>query len=184
MGFVINHFQRVCSSFKDNKQAMNQISKHLENLVGMVSRWSAGLSNSSWVIGLQLHGMVPGLILGTLWFLSAWARLRELRRLRRAGGAKYDWIKRHGLHQLPSVTVVLPVRGCRLHSTSNWKSILEQEYNGQVEYIFVMESGSDSANAVICDIFQNALPTQCHAKKTTRIVFSGRATSCSQKIHK
>jgi hypothetical protein len=182
MGFVINQFQLVCSLLK-NKQAMDSISECLETRVRMVSRWSAGLSSSSWVIGLQLHGMVPGLILGTLWFLSACTRLRELRRLRRAGGAKSDWIKRHDLHQLPSVTVVLPVRGCRLHSISNWKSILEQDYDGQVEYIFVMESGSDSANAVICDIVQNPNILK-HTKKTARTVFSGRATSCSQKIHK
>ena len=35
-----------------------------------------------WITFLQFHGIIPGLLLGSLWLLSGWARLQELRRLR------------------------------------------------------------------------------------------------------
>lgn len=146
---------------------------HLAKVQTLMDRWSAGLCNSPWAIGFHLNGLVPGLILGTLWFLSAWTRFREVRRLQRVGRVPQE----SAFHQLPSVTVVLPVRGYRMHSASNWKSILEQKYNGRLEYIFVMESRKDSACAVISDVAH-------HSTRTVRTVFSGPATSCSQKIYK
>lgn len=35
-----------------------------------------------------------------------------------------------GQPKLPTVTVVLPVRGCRSHSVANWRAILNLDYGG------------------------------------------------------
>ena len=43
---------------------------------------------SPWVTAFQFHGIVPGLLLGTLWLLSGVIRLKELKRQRRKAFAK------------------------------------------------------------------------------------------------
>ena len=40
----------------------------------------------------------------------------------------------------PGVSVVLPVKGCRKHSVSNWASHICLRYAGPVEFLFVVDS--------------------------------------------
>ena len=38
------------------------------------------------------------------------------------------------------VTVILPVKGCRKHSLSNWTSHVRLRYAGPIEFLFVVDS--------------------------------------------
>jgi hypothetical protein len=108
------------------------------------------------VTALQFHGVVFGLLLGTLWFLSGWVRLQELRRLRRAaddrGRRRQGQQQRDGApadagdEEAPSVTIVLPTRGCRAHSMDNWRAILGLDYGA-------------APDAVLCSPCAAHLPT-------------------------
>ena len=40
----------------------------------------------------------------------------------------------------PGVTVILPVKGCRRHSISNWRSHVNLKYPGSIEFLFVVDS--------------------------------------------
>ena len=40
----------------------------------------------------------------------------------------------------PGVTVILPVKGCRRHSISNWRSHISLKYSGSIEFLFVVDS--------------------------------------------
>ncbi len=40
----------------------------------------------------------------------------------------------------PGVSVILPVKGCRKHSVSNWASHVRLRYAGPVEFLFVVDS--------------------------------------------
>lgn len=46
---------------------------------------------------------------------------------------------------MPCVSVILPVKGIRQHSISNWLAQLTSKYNGDLEYVFVVESSEDQA---------------------------------------
>jgi hypothetical protein len=126
---------------------------------------------SSWATVLQVHGILPCLLLGTLWWLSGLARLRELRR--REGHAapnnglaarmqtstpttttiKSASTKTRSsarLHEAaPAVSLVLPTRGCRPHSVPNWRAVLSLDYAGPLEFVFVLEDERDPADTVI-----------------------------------
>lgn len=48
-------------------------------LIKSLLTWQQGLCRP-WITALQFHGVVFGALLGTLWFLSGWARLKGLHR--------------------------------------------------------------------------------------------------------
>jgi len=91
------------------------------------------------ISALQYHGLVPCLLLGTLWILSGCMRLLELKRTRKArlmapskdtANSRNDGTCRCSppSTEMPAVSIVFPVRGCRSYSKLNWESVVAQEY--------------------------------------------------------
>lgn len=110
---------------------------HHHAVLDFFGRCLAALCQPS-IAALQFHGIVPAILLGTLWLLAGLVRYRALVRLRlrpregKTAGTRGTRVL-NAAHdsppsQLPRVTVVLPVRGCRTHSVANWESILSLQY--------------------------------------------------------
>jgi hypothetical protein len=143
----------------------------------------------TWVAMVQFHGIVPCLLLGSLWMLSGIVRLCELRNVRKAircGSSSpsasptfSSTDKNDGKGDYPEVTLVLPTRGIRSHSPANWQAVLELVYAGPVEFIFVLECEDDPAYAAISNL---RVSKQHGNKRCIRIVIAGRASNSSQKI--
>ena len=51
------------------------------------------------------------------------------------------------LPALPSIAVIMPVKGIREHSVSNWRSQLDSDYSGRLHFFFVTGSPEDPAFA-------------------------------------
>ena len=173
------------------------------------------------VTALQFQGCLPALLLGTLWFLSGWVRLQELRKLRHNNLTKTSSgviksksppppplledanqaqpqtqrqlrprkplqgnisISTNGDHSSdPWVTVVLPTRGYRAQSIVSWGAILRSEYNGHLEFIFVLESDKDGDYEVVHRL---ASSTSTYGpNREGKVIISGHASTSSQKIH-
>ena len=43
------------------------------------------------------------------------------------------------------MAVVLPVRSCSAQKVDNWRTQLESDYRGAIEFVFVVETPHDSA---------------------------------------
>lgn len=149
--------------------------------------------DNRWVIALQFHAAVPCILLGSLWILSARYRWRKERHFRKLGGLfnRHNEDDRvHGSQlgslddPLPKLSVILPVRGLKLCSRENWENIVEQHYDGPIEFLFVVHSKQDSAYDTIHAIYSslNDLKASPHGR-TARIIVSGESRECSQKIH-
>ncbi len=50
----------------------------------------------------------------------------------------------------PGVTVILPVKGCKRHSISNWRSHVNLKYSGSVEFLFVVDSQVSDLSIYLC----------------------------------
>ncbi|KXZ49587.1 hypothetical protein GPECTOR_20g443 [Gonium pectorale] len=90
----------------------------------------------------------------------------------------------------------MPVKGCRPHSAHNWESQLAVQYDGPLEFVFVVESADDPALPVLRELAarraQAAQPGRGGAgggagggggPVAVRTVVAGLATTCSQKAH-
>ena len=55
-------------------------------MAAAITGWNQAFC-TPWITALQFHGVIFGLLLGSLWFLSGRVRLQELRR-RRAAAAR------------------------------------------------------------------------------------------------
>ncbi|KAI8100555.1 hypothetical protein M9434_004947 [Picochlorum sp. BPE23] len=131
----------------------------------------------SWVVLiLQCHSIVPMILIGTLWYLAAAARRREIRALTtkaRRNGRPPD-------KGFPKVTILLPTRGFRRYSAENWKSILNFRYDGPLCYVFVVEDMNDPSVSIINELSETFDGSR---SKSAKIVCAGRARHSSQKIH-
>jgi hypothetical protein len=155
------------------------------------------------VTALQFHGIWLAALLATLWVRAGRARLRELERQRRRAPGRHGSSPRPAssaalaaaaaeheagvaAQPLPAVTVVLPVRGCRSHSVANWEAILNLDYGGALDFVFVLQDKSDPAHAVISQLIrqQQQQQQQQQGKRAIQILMSGCAEHTSQKIHK
>lgn len=162
----------------------------LASLSHRVAASQAVLECHPLITGLQFHGLILLALLGTLWLLSGYVRLRELRRRRQrrgalarlSAGAGGRWGKadeQEAAERLPAVTVVLPVRGCRSHSLDNWRSMLALEYGGPLEYTFVLEDKADPAHGVVSLLAREAKG----GGRPVTVICAGQAQRTSQKIH-
>ncbi|GAX79525.1 hypothetical protein CEUSTIGMA_g6966.t1 [Chlamydomonas eustigma] len=92
-----------------------------------------------------------------------------------------DMIDIH-LDPSPKVSVVLPVKGCRPHSLSNWISQLSTNYPaGQLEFIFVVDTEQDEAYLALQELCLNCRSSGMWA--SVRVHLAGCSKFCSQKIH-
>lgn len=81
----------------------------------------------SWpIVALQIHSIVPMMLIGTLWYLASQVRRSEsTKQLSLSTAEKHSGRK----SKLPPVSIVLPTRGYHQYSVENWKSILEFKYS-------------------------------------------------------
>lgn len=79
--------------------------------------------------------------------------------------------------RMPGISVILPVKGVRQHSTSNWIAQMDSRYKGDLEFIFVVESEQDLAVAALRPVMKKL------SHISSRVEVAGPTTTCSQKIH-
>ena len=143
------------------------------------------------VIGLQFHVAVPCLLVGTLWLLSGKYRSKNLQLIRKG---KTLWTTatssslncKEGKEILPKLSVILPVGGLKSCSCENWKNILGQGYLGPIEFIFVTrcQNSVEFKSLMELNVGRHISETfNGDRNYKVRIVVSGMATTCSQKIH-
>ncbi|CAL5219139.1 g915 [Coccomyxa viridis] len=124
---------------------------------------------------LQLQGAAILCLLGAGWLLSYAVRRKELS-LRRRKGVRH--CTQQADQTLPGVTVILPVKGCRKHSVSNWASHVRLRYAGPVEFLFVVDSQDDPAHSHLIKLAAEL----SSGGSAVRIVVAPAAKTCSQKI--
>jgi hypothetical protein len=127
------------------------------------------------------------LCLAAGWIYNSMIRAQELRRIREgeaAGNAlaflypNVEDLEHSVQEKLPSVSVVMPLKGVGEHNLSNWRSQVLSMYGGQLEFLFVVESMDDPAYQSV-SLLINELEGQIDA----RVLVAGHSTTCSQKIH-
>mmetsp|Transcript_19855 Transcript_19855/g.55228 ORF Transcript_19855/g.55228 Transcript_19855/m.55228 type:complete len:405 (+) Transcript_19855:295-1509(+) len=141
----------------------------------LIATTLCGFLNSPTVKILESIGTLLTLILGLGWLKCGLARIQEMSRRRKTfalGDRGSVVCERH----LPGVAVIMPVKGCKEHSVSNWLSQISMQYNGPTEFIFVVESEDDPAYIVLERIAKAE-------QGNISVVVAGFSTTCSQKIH-
>lgn len=129
--------------------------------------------------------MLACLILGWIW--AARNRRRELQRTLSEAAKKRvatggmtsspPRTKAEGcFHELPGVSVVLPVKGIHERTLENWKSLLTTDYAGDLQFCFVVETLDDPAAL----LFQGLESEK--AGRMFQLVEAGASVTCSQKI--
>lgn len=139
----------------------------LDHLGQTLLHWDKAVCQSKWISYVEFHGMVPGFLLGTLWFLSGRIRSKEIQRIsnnkicrkekmpllspssqqeerRRSlrshiNQANNDDGLTTKISSYPSVAIVLPTRGYRPNSIQNWQAIVSLDYpsNGNCKLEFI-----------------------------------------------
>lgn len=141
--------------------------------------------------GLELFGTFWTLILVCGWLNCGNTRLREIARRGNkvqqsssvvvvgGGGRGTRSEKRGGRYvaEPAGVSVVMPVKGCRPHSVSNWLSQVNMQYSGPLEFLFVVESEADPAYGALTELLRSEEWTG------VSVLVAGQSTTCSQKIH-
>ncbi len=72
----------------------------------------------------------------------------------------------HTRRAFPSITIIRPIKGLDVGCRENTEALLAQDYPGDVETLFVLDSASDPAYPVIADVVAST-------RKNARIVFAG-----------
>ncbi|KAH9554883.1 hypothetical protein CY35_08G086700 [Sphagnum magellanicum] len=144
-------------------------------------------SCSEWGVCVCVCGCVIYLCLAAGWIYNSMIRAQELRRIcegEAAGNAlaflypNVEDLEHSVQEKLPSVSVVMPLKGVGEHNLSNWRSQVLSMYGGQLEFLFVVESMDDPAYQSV-SLLINELEGQIDAK----VLVAGHSTTCSQKIH-
>lgn len=146
-----------------------------------MGEWLDALLRSDLFTFFQLQGCLVFALLSLGW---AWAGIRrgqELQRMLAAGQLRRseDEVPPPAGTggPLPAITVVMPVKGCRAHSASNWRSHLNLQYDGPRQLLFVVESDADAAYQPLQALIKQ-LP-----QRDAAVLVAGCSTSCSQKLH-
>jgi ceramide glucosyltransferase len=67
---------------------------------------------------------------------------------------------------LPSITVIRPIKGLDVGCRENTEALLAQDYPGEIETLFVLDSANDPAYPVVAEVVATA-------RNNARIVFAG-----------
>ncbi|XP_028781099.1 uncharacterized protein LOC114737345 [Neltuma alba] len=136
---------------------------------------------------IQIQGCVICLLLGIGWALAASVRNREINRIKYSmrNGNDFAFLC-HNINELehshqvnlPTVTVIMPLKGFGEHNLHNWRSQITSLYGGSLEFLFVVESTEDPAYHAI-----SLLLSEYEDNVNARIIVADFATTCSQKIH-
>ncbi|GFY98384.1 nucleotide-diphospho-sugar transferases superfamily protein [Actinidia rufa] len=134
-----------------------------------------------------LQGCFICLTLAFGWACAAYVRSREIRQMKNSmrGGNSFAFLS-HDINdlehstqvKLPSVTVVMPLKGFGEHNLHNWRSQITSLYGGPLEFLFVVESTEDPAYHAV-----NRLLADYKDDVDAKIIVAGLSTTCSQKIH-
>jgi cellulose synthase/poly-beta-1,6-N-acetylglucosamine synthase-like glycosyltransferase len=120
--------------------------------------------------------------MGIFYFFAALLLLQSLLSLR--GGVRYLTYFRRQLSAAlpvykPYASVIVPCRGLDQHLSENLDALCDQHYPA-FEIIFVVDSADDPALEVIERV---RLVRRSSASVSTRVVVSGEAKECGQKVH-
>jgi hypothetical protein len=81
----------------------------------------------SWpILLLQIHSIIPMMLIGTLWFLASGVRKSES--VKQLSDRTTSTRRSIPKKKLPTVSIVLPTRGYHQYSADNWKAILGFKY--------------------------------------------------------
>ncbi|KAF8393452.1 hypothetical protein HHK36_021696 [Tetracentron sinense] len=142
---------------------------------------------SSLAVFIQIQGCFICLILAFGWACAAYVRNREIRRMKDSvkGGNSFAFLchdindlEHYTQTKLPSVSVVMPLKGFGEHNLQNWRSQITSLYGGPLEFLFVVESTEDPAYRAV-----SLLISDFKDSVDVKIVIAGLSTTCSQKIH-
>ncbi|XP_062090904.1 uncharacterized protein LOC133797115 isoform X1 [Humulus lupulus] len=147
----------------------------------------SGAFCSPLAVFVQIQGCLICLILALGWACAAYVRNREIKRLKDSmqAGNSFAFLC-HDINELdhfsqiklPSVTVVMPLKGFGEHNLHNWRSQITSLYGGPLEFLFIVESTDDPAYHAVSRLIED-YKDEVDAK----IVVAGHSTTCSQKIH-
>ncbi|KAG5067698.1 hypothetical protein HKD37_01G000068 [Glycine soja] len=142
---------------------------------------------SPFAIFVQAQGCIINLILAFGWACAAFVRNREINRIKKSmrNGNNFAFLchdiselEHSNQADLPSVTVIMPLKGFGEHNLHNWKTQLTSLYGGPQEYLLVVESTEDPAYHAVAKLI-----TELEDSVKARIIIAGLSTTCSQKIH-
>ncbi|KAG5087461.1 hypothetical protein JHK86_000073 [Glycine max] len=142
---------------------------------------------SPFAIFVQAQGCIINLILAFGWACAAFVRNREINRIKKSmrNGNNFAFLchdiselEHSNQTDLPSVTVIMPLKGFGEHNLHNWKTQLTSLYGGPQEYLLVVESTEDPAYHAVAKLI-----TELEDSVKARIIIAGLSTTCSQKIH-
>ncbi|KHN40383.1 hypothetical protein glysoja_000881 [Glycine soja] len=134
-----------------------------------------------------MQGCIINLILAFGWACAAFVRNREINRIKKSmrNGNNFAFLchdiselEHSNQADLPSVTVIMPLKGFGEHNLHNWKTQLTSLYGGPQEYLLVVESTEDPAYHAVAKLI-----TELEDSVKARIIIAGLSTTCSQKIH-
>ena len=95
-----------------------------------MTEWTESWLQSWSILLFQLHGIIPALLIGTLWYIGGGAREKEIERqlakLKKGSSHVEEVARRHVVR----VVVIVPVRGWRKYSSRNWKALLRFDSRG------------------------------------------------------
>ena len=118
-------------------------------------------------------------------------RRRQKQRLKSSSTSEEEGEEEHQHHhqQQPAVGVVLPVRGASGRTTDNWRTQLNTTHDGDVSFVFVVEKDTDEAKREAERLAALELRRDEEKnekgrarRRSARVVVSGSAEGCSQKI--
>ena len=85
----------------------------------------------SWpILLLQIHSIIPMMLIGTLWFLASGVRKSES--MKQLSDCTTSTRRSIPKKKLPTVSIVLPTRGYHQYSADNWKAILGFKYGAWI----------------------------------------------------
>ena len=129
---------------------------------------------------------------------SAGRRRKRQKRLKSSTTSEKEQQQQQQQHQQPAVGVVLPVRGASGRTTDNWRTQLNTTYDGDVSFVFVVEKDTDEAKReaerlIALEVLRRdddeeeeeekkRVVGRARRRRSARVVVSGSAEGCSQKI--
>ncbi|GMH45669.1 hypothetical protein BSKO_13632 [Bryopsis sp. KO-2023] len=148
----------------------------LGNAIWVFLDASGGFLCNKGIVATQVFGCLVLFLLGAGWTYGATKKVKQLRAAK-SNSKTLALSPDEKDMERPGVSIVLPVKGVRQHSVENWKTQLALNYEGNLEFIFVVESWQDLALAALTSVIQK------FPKVKSRIEVAGPAKSSSQKIH-
>ena len=133
---------------------------------------------------LVFFKLASALVLSVVTVGWMWASRRRARFHHHRSIKTSDFVTAETAGEEEGVGVVLPVRGVVSNRTrDNWHTQLETKHRGEVAFVFVVEQETDDAKEAAERFVGGASSSvERGGRRSARVVVSGSAENCSQKI--